>query len=243
MQKKLIIGLDLSLNSSGISIGYFEDKYSKKLELYRLVFDDESTKKQWEPKPIINVNQIVYRLPCNIDADELIVSDTDIVTKEQNEATIKSLIASKNIGKIILSAIQRLNPNEVFFCLESFIMPSFSGKNQLKQVGALIMMQGFVREILIRLKVSDSFKFDDFKIFILSPSENKKLFSGNGSADKQFMIDHFFKYHDGDVLLPNGKEKGLKIDDIIDAYSLMVSAYKKSLNYSKSKNTNKILTL
>ena len=62
----LIIGLDLSLNSSGISIGYFENMYSKKLELYRVVFDDDKTVNEKQLKPIINVNQIKYKLPTNI---------------------------------------------------------------------------------------------------------------------------------------------------------------------------------
>ena len=227
----LIIGLDLSLNSTGVSVGYFENMYSKKLELYRVAFDDDSTVNEKQLKPIINVNQVKYKLPINISGIDLILTNEDTNSREQNEATIKAIIAAKKVKKIILSAIKRYNIKKVYFSIESFIMPSFAGKNQLKQVAGLIMMQGFVREFIIKLKADNTLNIDDIKLLIITPSENKKIFSNDGKADKNKMIDTFFKKYDGENILPNGKAKGLKIDDIIDAFSLMYSGYSKLMKY------------
>ena len=231
----LIIGLDLSLNSSGISIGYFENMNSKKLELYRVVFDDNKTVNEKQLKPIINVNQIKYKLPINISGSELIISSEDQNSKEQNEATIKAIIASEKIRKVVISAIKRYQVKNVYFAIEGFIMPSSGGQNQLKQIAGLIQIQGFVREFIIELSVSNLLNLNDTKLLIITPKENKKIFSNNGNADKDKMIETFYSKHNGEELLPNGKSKGLKIDDIIDAYSLMYSAYSKLINYSPIK--------
>lgn len=228
----LIIGLDLSLNSSGISIGYFEKMNSKKLELYRVVFDDDKTVNEKHLKPIINVNQVKYKLPINISGSELIISSEDQNSKEQNIATIKAIVASEKIRKIVISAIKRYQIKNVYFAIEGFIMPSFGGQNQLKQIAGLIQIQGYVRKFIIELSVSLMMDLNDIKLLIITPKENKKIFANNGNADKDKMIETFYQKHNGDEILPNGKAKGLKIDDIVDAYSLMYSAYSKLINYT-----------
>ena len=57
-----------------------------------------------------------------------------------------------------------------------------------------------------------------------TPTQNKKNFSGDGKADKQKMIETFITKYDGFKLLPDVNTG--KIDDVIDAYSLMVFGWK-----------------
>lgn len=225
--KKLIVGLDLSFNSTGITIAIFDDFIGKKIQLHKVVFDDNSNKtsKRYTPREIKNLNITTYRLPSNLLVGDICFDLNDTNTREQCEITIKALICSKKIGIIVSNAIKRYTPDEIFFSIENYIMPTFSGPQQLKNVGGLITLQGYVREILIKLCLENKLPF---KLYTPTPSSNKLIFSGNGSADKDFMLETFLKYYDGVKLLPTITEgDSASVNDVIDSFSLMTSTYNK----------------
>ena len=227
MIKSLIIGLDLSFSSTGITISYLEDYVGKKIQFHKVVFDKNSNKttKTYIPQKIKNVNIITYRLPANLQTIDLVIDMTDDNNVQQCESTVKALMCSKKIGIIISDSLKQFNPDEVIFSIENYIMPTFSGSSQLKTVGGLIALQGYVREIAIRLCLELKLKF---KIYTPTPSSNKLFFAKNGNADKTLMVKCFFKNYNGNILLPSTDENSVHlINDLVDSFSLMLNAYSK----------------
>ena len=87
-QRILLIGIDLSFNSTGISICKLQNaadndsvhKYKPlSMKFHRVVFDKKITAKgqQHKPKDIQNINQMIYRMPTNIDVDDLLLTNKD----------------------------------------------------------------------------------------------------------------------------------------------------------------------
>ena len=239
MEKSLIIGIDLSFNSTGITISYLEDNIGKEMAFSRLVFDKK-------PNPIINIDQQTYTLPHNVSVDDLIVAESDdFYSEDQAGITLKAMICTKRIMKIIIKAVEKYNPNSVYFNIEGFIMPSLTGVHQLRIIGGLIMLQGMLRADLIKLKISKP-NIETYKIYITSPSELKLFFTGNGGlADKQLMLDAFLQDFDGAKLLPD-TESLAKVNDVIDSFALMLNVFyrlntssKRKLSKTQQKRENK----
>lgn len=222
--KILLIGLDLSFNSTGISFCTLENNVPKIMKFYRVVFDEKITASgtQHKPKDIQNVNQIIYRMPTNINISDLLLSDDSKNDIEQLYTTIRAMICSKKINKVLAQVIDEIKPDTIICTIENYIMPSFAGPNSLKTVSGLITLQGYIRDFLIRYKIT----FPEINVLLHTPTptQNKKNFSGDGKADKQKMIETFITKYDGFKLLPDVNTG--KIDDVIDAYSLMVFGWK-----------------
>lgn len=226
--KIMVIGLDLSFNSTGITISIFDENNNpEKIKFYRIIFDKENniTGKRLKPNDILNVNQIVYRMPTNIKLSDINLTKDDTNTSEQLTTTLQAMICSKKINQIIADNIMIYGPNKVICTMENFIMPSFGGPNSLKTVSGLLLLQGFVREFFVKLSI----KYQNIlvKLFTPTPKQTKKYFTGNGKAEKKNMIESFEKYFDGNKLLPI-TNKG-KIDDIIDSFALMCHGLSKYL--------------
>lgn len=231
MEKKILIGLDLSFNSTGITVTYMEDSTPKIIQFYRVVFDDENnkTRKVYKPRDIPNINQVTYRMPKNVYFE---TDSYDNNSKEQLATTLRAMICSKRICGILSNVYNRFTPDIVVCTIENYIMPSFAGPNSLKNVSGLILLQGYVREFIIKLYIATGL---NLYLYMPSPSANKKFFSGNGAADKQQMIDSFITNYDGNKLLPN-LDHG-KVDDVIDSFSLLCYGLNKYLTIDSTSET------
>lgn len=227
-KKIMLIGLDMSFNSTGISMAIMEHNITRKIKFYRVVFDDESNKthKILKPQDIQNVNQIVYRMPSNINVLDLAIDIEDKNSYEQIRNTLRAMICSKKINSIIANNIVAEEPDIIICTMENYIMPSFGGRNSLNNVSGLLLLQGFVREWFIKYSVS--YENINTYLFTPTPKQTKKYFTGNGSADKKEMQQYFIENFDGQKLLPN-MSKG-KLDDVIDSFALMVHGWNKYLN-------------
>lgn len=228
MGTTLIIGLDLSFSSTGITFILMnnETKEAKKICFYRLVLDKEINKiKKFTPEEIININTVVYKMPTNISTYDLLLDKDDVNNNEQIEATLKAMICSKKIGRIISIVFDKYKPDNLIVSIENYIMPSFSGQNQLKTVSGLITLQAFVREYVIKLALT----FDiDIKLYTPTPSANKAFFTMNGRAEKIDMLRVFLNHYNGNKLLPTVTEESVHaVNDVIDSFSLAVNAYSK----------------
>ena len=251
MKNKLIIGIDLSFNSTGITITEFEENVATKIIFHRLIFDDQSNKfKKYVPTPIININQSTYILPTNISAIDIVNDSSDFYSEDQANITLKAMVCCKRITKIITDKLFKINKNKVdlYINIEGFIMPSISGINQFRSLSGLIMLQGMLRSDLIKLKINELSNIDIFKIYITSPSELKLWFSGRGDADKQIMLDSFIADYEGNKLLPDTSSLP-KINDVIDSFALMLYAVGKMYNVIiikpkiiKKKKKKKVIT-
>jgi hypothetical protein len=218
--KRLIFGIDLSFNSTGITRALWVDGKCSSISFHRLVFDKV-------PDPIVNINQETYRMPTNVDVSDLIQSvGDDFYTEDQAHITLKAMVCVKRIMSIVIGSIgqpkQGEEPVEIHFNIEGFVMPSMAGQMQLRVLGGLIMLQGMLRSELIRLKITLG-TAAKLKITITSPSELKLFFSGYGDADKQEMLDAFLSVTwNGSKLLPDTMSLA-RVNDVVDSFALMVN--------------------
>lgn len=225
MDKSLIIGFDLSFSSTGITVCYLEDMIGKKMQFFRIIFDDQSRKKAFNPKQFRNVKNILYRMPSNLNVDDILLDDKDINNKEQLEITLKAMVVEKKIHEIIVTAIQTYQPTSICFAIENYIMPSFSGPMALKNVSGLIILQGFVRKAIIKICLTDSIKFH---LITETPSSIKLFFALNGHADKLDMLKSFINNFEGGKLIPGIVIEDLSyINDVIDSFALVMQSYSK----------------
>lgn len=221
LRNAIIFGLDLSFNSTGICMMYFDDEcQNTKIGFDRVVFDKH-------PREVENISTTVYSLPTNLSVDEILIDSKELGKNENDQAliTIKSLICAKAIKSVINKYIQLLKPQQCLFVIENYIMPAFGGKNSLQNVSGLIAIQNYIREFVIGLKLQHgrdqegtSTTLDTF-LCTPTPTQVKKFFTGNGKAQKQEMEDVFLSKYDGNALIDIRERKG-KFDDIVDAFAL-----------------------
>lgn len=230
MNKKLIIGLDLSFSCTGITISYLEDNIGKKMKFHRVLFDNQKSKKGkiYSPTKIQNISDTIYRMPTNILVDDIVIDKSDENNIEQCEITLKAVVSSKKIEGIIKESIDNFQPDEIIISVENYIMPDFNGPNNLKSVSGSIMLQGYVREKIIRICIDNKLPF---KLLTVTPSSLKLFFAKHGSADKLMMLQKFMTDWDGKKLLPTVDINMLGlVNDVIDSFALMMYAYKKIIN-------------
>lgn len=221
LRNAIIFGLDLSFNSTGICMMYFDGEgQNTKISFDRVVFDKH-------PREVENISTTVYSLPTNLSVSELLIDAKELSKNENDQAliTIKSLICAKAIKSVINKYIQLLKPPQCLFVIENYIMPAFGGKNSLQNVSGLIAIQNYIREYVIGLKLQHgsvregtSTAIDTF-LCTPTPTQVKKFFTGNGKAQKQEMEDVFLSKYDGNTLIDIRERKG-KFDDIVDAFAL-----------------------
>ena len=222
LSNAIIFGLDLSFNSTGICMLYFDEKSENtKISFDRVVFDKN-------PREVENISTTVYSMPTNLSVDEILIGTDDTTSKNENDQaliTIKSLICSKAIKSVIKKYIQLLKPRLCLFVIENYIMPAFGGKNSLQHVSGLIAIQNYIREYVIGLKLQhDSIRegaelTTNVCLCTPTPTQVKKFFTGDGKAQKQDMEDVFLSKYDGNTLIDIKSKKG-KFDDIVDAFAL-----------------------
>lgn len=230
LRNAIIFGLDLSFNSTGICMMYFDDEgQNTKISFDRVVFDKH-------PREVENISTTVYSLPTNLSVSELLIDAKELGKNENDQAliTIKSLICAKAIKSVIKKYIQLLKPQQCLFVIENYIMPAFGGKNSLQNVSGLIAIQNYIREYVIGLKLQHGRDQEgtstanaqtcvdttlDTFLCTPTPTQVKKFFTGNGKAQKQEMEDVFLSKYDGNALIDIRERKG-KFDDIVDAFAL-----------------------
>lgn len=212
----LIIGLDLSFNSTGITISKTDDKNQlKSLDFYKVIPDDGV-----KHKIIKNITEVRYDIP---DISNIIHDTSDFNNYEQISQTYKAMTASRKISNICLNELS--SENIIYVAIENYIMPSFGGKNNLQNVSGLILLQGYVRQFFINYceKLGKN-----LTLLTPSPSSIKKFFTKDGSATKEQMLSIFLDYFDGNKLLPSITMKDCsKVNDIIDSFALMMYTYYK----------------
>jgi hypothetical protein len=221
MNNTIIYGIDLSFNSTGICVYNLINNIGKKIDFYKIIYNKNDSSSLYNQK-IPNVKSLYYHLPVNFNINN--VSSKEVSDINQTEATVKGLMIKRVIDSIFKSKYNDDITN-IIVCIENYIMPAFSGKNQLNTVGGLIMLQGFIRELFIEHYLEHN-NFE-LKFCFPTPSHNKYSFGYNGNATKEEMISTFITYYNGNSLLPDLTK--YKIDDLIDAFSLAIYGYKNGL--------------
>lgn len=250
----IMVGLDLSFNSTGITIINCVNKNAQSIVFHRMVYAKNHKQFITPAKPIAGVNIHKYKLPDNFDYKSLTLdnpfdedeylSQDDIELSEsynidQLFITTKLLINSKRIFKLVRDAITsytrkyNISKSElsISFNIEGNILGGneIMGKNQLRVIGGLIMLNHEIRRHIVDLSLSKDYK--NIKLFITSPSELKRYFANNGNATKYDMVETFIDNWGGKKLIPTiSTESAMvgNINDVVDSFALGVIAYHKT---------------
>lgn len=230
--KQLIVGLDLSFKCSGITGISLENFNAKKIQFHRVMFDDLSHKKGFNPKQIKNVQDTLYRMPTNANIGDLVFDIEDKNNFDQVEVTLKSMVAKKKVKNIIEQMLLVYKPEVIYVGIENYIMPKFNGPNNLKSVGGLITLQGMIRDAVITLAVQHNIKI---KLFTPNVKSLKLFFSGKGNAEKIDMLKSFLYNYDGGKLLPGVNIAHVAyVNDVVDAFAIATYIYSKIIKNKHS---------
>lgn len=191
---EIYIGIDQSINSTGINIKKYDNNILIKEHFY--IITNKTTKKALKySESLDNFDYIIYDKHEKSEAID------------NNEFEMNKLLNNIKISECILDIIK----NNISLLDKLYIgMEGIS--YQSSQTKSLIDLSGL--STLIRYKIYKFFinnqdNAGELKIF--TPGEIKKFVSGNGNCSKDTMINLFKTSHKEIAQLP-------KIDDIADAY-------------------------
>lgn len=211
--KHNIIGIDLSLKSTGITI---YNPVDNKIIFGNIVNNKFSDKHRFQ-----NINYIKYNdKPSNFNYTSSLKNNSEYSIYEANQS-LKIMMCVKSIMMVLINQLSKSNHNVIVF--ESHLLPQVLGSKQFRGLSHLIALQHMVRENIIAYSIKENISIE-FCFF--SPSEVKSLFCGNGKADKSEMIDMFIKEYDGNKLIPDISKRDLNevivyLNDIVDSFGLI----------------------
>lgn len=189
---EIFIGIDQSINSSGITFNFFENDIKIDEKFY--IITNKITKN--EEKIQLEIPNFEYKIYNKIDKKETI---------DNNDFERSKLLNNIMISDIIIDLIQKSKNNsldKIYVGMEGISFSSFQTKS-------LVDLSGL--SYIIRYRLHNFFKNNQGGLYILTPAEVKLFASGNGSASKEIMVNLFKTiYHDFTKLK--------KIDDIADSY-------------------------
>lgn len=219
--KDYIIGIDLSITSTGMTV------FNMKTGSYKFFnfpgkVDGKNLSLKSHLKSIVNnpdifpeVSVVPYTRYEQVKKE---AADYDYI-KEQRLKMQETINLTSKI-------VQTIKNNTEEGSSLAIAIEGFSYGSQSSSYIDLIMYQSVARAVIISSFGQDSLN-------IISPSENKKYFSGKGNADKKVMIGAFVnQYIKNDYVLNTGLYKYLKeyynddmkdvkpFDDIIDSFAL-----------------------
>ena len=201
----IYVGVDPSINSSGVTcLAYEDDKLIK--EMYYIIKPDKLTKKEALAEQA-NINRFAYILYSKPEVDK----DNNHEVEFAKTWIFKQILA--DIEECIKKFIKQTVPSnmyKLYVCQEGI---SYGSAQRTKSVFDLAGLN-----FLLRMMVIDKLDADHF--IIATPAEIKNKTSGNGNCNKDVMIS-LFKTLKPDFDLP-------KLDDIADSF--WMANYVKNLN-------------
>lgn len=200
---KLFIGIDPSINSTGLCMLTYDDNDNKVSESFYIVKPDKLTKK--EEKAEKNNENFKYIIYPKYDLNQYKeVNHLHEYYKTINMSNLVECIYNK-----IVDEMQKYMFDKNF---ESFIVIegiSYGSSIRTKSVFDLAGLNYLIRYKLLKV-------FNNSKLTIVPPSELKKFISGKGNSNKDVMVELF------KTIYPNFNLP--KLDDIADAYFMATYA-------------------
>lgn len=194
---KLCIGIDPSMNSTGLCIQSYNDDGIKIYEKFYIIKPDKLSKK--EQKAQEENDNFEYVIYPKYDLTKY----KEINHLHEYYKTINMSNLVETIYNKIVDEMQRYMFDDN---LESFIVIegiSYGSSIRTKSVFDLAGLNYLIRYKLIKV-------FEHSKLTIVPPSELKKFITGKGNANKETIVNLF------SLLYPNLSLP--KIDDIADAF-------------------------
>lgn len=212
---EIFVGIDPSLNSTGICILFYEeDKLIK--DMYYIIKPNKLTKKEQNVKDsVINFDYVLYE---KIDLD--MYKDNNLFSEYWKTINMISIV--NKIKECIYDNIQG-KTNYILYIVQEGI--SYGSSIRTKSVFDLAGLNYMIRKEFINK--------EDIRFFISPPTHIKKFATGIGNCKKEQVIELF------KMIQPNLSKNIPKVDDIADAYFMAKYArqiYLDNLEENKKEN-------
>ena len=212
---EIFVGIDPSLNSTGICLLFYEDDKLVK-DMFYIIKPNKLTKKEQSVQDtLINFEFSLYE---KTDLD--IYKDNNLFSEYWK--TINMINIVNKIKDCIYDNIQGRTDCKLYVIQEGI---SYGSSIRTKSVFDLAGLNYMIRREFI--------KNDNIKFFISPPTHIKKYATGIGNCKKEMIIEMF------KVIQPELSKALPKVDDIADAYFMAKYArqiYLDSLEENKKEN-------
>lgn len=212
---EIFVGIDPSLNSTGICILFYEDNVFVK-DMYYIVKPNKLTKKEQKVQDtLINFD---YALYDKIDLD--IYKDNNLFLEYWKTINMISIV--KKIKECIYDNIQGRHDYVLYIVQEGI---SYGSSIRTKSVFDLAGLNYMIRNEFINK--------EEIRFFISPPTHIKKFATGIGNCKKELIIELFKGIN------PELSNRLPKVDDIADAYFMAKYArqiYLDNLEENKKEN-------
>lgn len=213
---KIIAGVDLSMNSSGLSILVYDESKGFTEKEYTICGESKAKKRTYKMNHPSVIECKFYQIlsdeakGSNFSRNVKVTNYKREFGKETyshedlNKIISATRLASK-IKELIKKTMEKYDVESCEVRMEGSVM-SFSFKNTQSRLNDLTAFNSIVKMMLVS---SPEFH----TINIIAPTALKKQSTGNGKAKKEDMQEAFLR------IFPKFEIKG-KIDDVIDAFFL-----------------------
>lgn len=199
---EIFIGIDPSLNSTGLCLQFYEDDQFVK-DMYYIIKPNKLTKREQLAKDtLLNFDYALYE---KIDLN--IYKDNNLFFEYWK--TVNMIRIVKTIKDCIYDNVQGRTNVKLYIVQEGI---SYGSSIRTKSVFDLAGLNYMIR--------SEFIEKENILFFISPPTHIKKFATGIGNCKKELIIDLFKQTHkELAEILP-------KVDDIADAYYMSCYAYK-----------------
>ena len=209
---EIYIGIDPSLNSTGLCLQFYEDDQFVK-DMYYIVKPNKLTKKEKVAQDkLLNFDYVLYE---KIDLD--LYKDNNLFSEYWKTVNMISIV--KKIKECIYDNIQGIKQYKLYIVQEGI---SYGSSARTKSVFDLAGLNYMIRNEFIEK--------ENISFFIAPPTHIKKFATGIGNCKKELIIELFKSVE------PKLAEKLPKVDDIADAYYMSKFARQIYIDNNKEEN-------
>lgn len=209
---EIFVGIDPSLNSTGLCLQFYEDNKMIK-DIFYIIKPNKLTKReQTAQDTLINFDYVLYN---KIDLN--MYKDNNLFYEYWKTVNMISIV--KKIKECIYDNIQGRKQYKLYIVQEGI---SYGSSARTKSVFDLAGLNYMIRNEFIEK--------ENISFFIAPPTHIKKFATGIGNCKKELIIELFKSIE------PKLAEKLPKVDDIADAYYMSKFARQIYIDNNKEEN-------
>lgn len=209
---EIFVGIDPSLNSTGLCLQFYEDNKMVK-DIFYIIKPNKLTKReQVAQDTLINFDYVLYN---KIDLN--MYKDNNLFYEYWKTVNMISIV--KKIKECIYDNIQGRKQYKLYIVQEGI---SYGSSARTKSVFDLAGLNYMIRNEFIEK--------ENIAFFIAPPTHIKKFATGIGNCKKELIIELFKSVE------PKLAEKLPKVDDIADAYYMSKFARQIYIDNNKEEN-------
>ena len=190
--KELYVGIDPSINSTGVTINIWENN-SLFTEVFYIIKGNKLTKKEQKVTEDDDLNKVIYSTYEKIDIKDAVDSHELELIKTKNLLNIVNVISH-------IITVYSKHCDNIYVGMEGL---SYGSSVRTRSIYELAGLNYLIRNELMTKHMC--------KLYILPPTEVKKFATGIGNCSKDAVINVFSSIFPNLLKIP-------KIDDIADSW-------------------------